>query len=90
MTASDLGVGLRDPAGVTSAPPASDVRRLPELVGSAEERRWAESWNAWADLRAPALAEAQEIPAWAPARGARWAGHRRPRGLRQPPSAAAG
>ena len=82
MTVSDLRVGQQDPAALV--PPSADVRRLPELAGSAEERRWAESWTAWADLRTPAAPEPAQ---WTPALGTRWAGHRRPRGFRQPPAA---
>jgi hypothetical protein len=56
-----------------------DVRRLPELAGSVEERLWEASWTAWAQRRSPAEGGPAEAPARTPERAARWAGHRRPR-----------
>jgi hypothetical protein len=82
MIASHLGLDLEVPAGAAPALPSYDVRRLPELAGSVEERRWEETWTAWAQLRAPDRPPLAAAPAMTPRRGARWAGHRRPRGRR--------
>jgi hypothetical protein len=79
MAPSDLHLDLQAPPGPALAEAADDVRRLPELAGSVEERRWEASWTAWAQHRAPGEGGPAKTPARTPARAARWAGHRRPR-----------